>query len=357
MNLWCHNESPASSPLRLIQNNLYRWKRKKKSMRQILIQRDIFPLAEAFVISRGSRTQAEVLTVTINEGRFSGRGECVPYSRYYETRESVEAQINSIRTALESGLDRAALQQALPAGAARNALDCALWDLDAKKANVPAFILAGLDRLSPATTAYTLSLASPEHMAQTARAAAHRPVLKIKLGGAGDALRITAIRHAAPEATLIVDANEAWTPELYAENLAACVAAQVALIEQPFPAGKDALLANLPRPIPVCADESVHHRHGLADLRSRYDAINIKLDKTGGLTEALALAEAATQLGFKLFIGCMVSSSLSMAPAMLLTGKAHFIDLDGPLLLAHDRENGLVYDGSIVYPPKSALWG
>jgi len=326
-------------------------------MREILIQREIFPLAKAFVIARGSRTQAEVLSVTLREGHCFGRGECVPYARYGETLDSVEAQINSIRAALVAGLDRAGLQQALPAGAARNAVDCALWDLDAKKANVPAFVLAGLDRLSPATTAYTLSLGSPESMAEAARAAADRPLLKIKLGGAGDAARISAIRQSAPEATLIVDANEAWTPELYAENMAACVAAGVALVEQPFPAGKDAALAHLPRPIPICADESVHDRHGLAELRGLYDAINIKLDKTGGLTEALLLAEAATQLGFKLFIGCMVGSSLAMAPAMLLTGKAHFTDLDGPLLLAHDRDDGLVYDGSIVFPPKPALWG
>ena len=326
-------------------------------MRQISVQRDIFPLASAFVISRGSRTQAEVLTVTLREGHFTGRGECVPYARYGETLASVAAQIDSISAALIAGMDRTALQQALPAGAARNAVDCALWDLDAKKAHVPAFTLAGLDRLSPATTAYTLSLGAPESMAQAARAAAHRPLLKLKLGGAGDAARIKAIREAAPDATLIVDANEAWTPELYAENTAACVAAAVALIEQPFPAGQDAALAHLPRPIAICADESVHDRQGLADLRGLYDAINIKLDKTGGLTEALLLAEAATQLGFKLFIGCMVGSSLAMAPAMLLTGKAHFTDLDGPLLLAHDRDDGLVYDGSVVFPPKPALWG
>eukprot|EP01037_Dinobryon_pediforme_P013364 gene13364-13479_t len=326
-------------------------------MRQILVERDIFPLAEAFVIARGSRTQASVLTVTLNEGPFTGRGECVPYARYGETLESVEAQISTITPALAEGLDRAALQLALPAGAARNAVDCALWDLDAKKANVPAYILAGLDRLSPATTAYTLSLGTPESMAQAAQKAAHRPLLKIKLGGSGDAARILAIRQAAPDATLIVDANESWTEALYAENIAACVAADVALIEQPFPAGQDQILANLARPIPLCADESVHDRHGLGELRGLYDAINIKLDKTGGLTEALLLAKSASDLGFKLFVGCMVGSSLAMAPAMILAGKAHFVDLDGPLLLAKDRENGLIYDGSIVFPPKAALWG
>eukprot|EP01037_Dinobryon_pediforme_P012708 gene12708-12803_t len=326
-------------------------------MRQILVQRDIFPLAEAFVIARGSRTQAQVLTVTLSEGAFTGRGECVPYARYGETLESVEAQISAIAPALAEGLDRTALQRVMPAGAARNAVDCALWDLDAKKANVPAYILAGLDRLSPATTAYTLSLGSPDSMAQAAQKAAHRPLLKVKLGGSGDAARILAIRHAAPDATLIVDANESWTEALYAENIAACIAADVALIEQPFPAGQDQALAHLPRPIPLCADESVHDRQGLDALRLLYDAINIKLDKTGGLTEALLLAQAASALGFKLFVGCMVGSSLAMAPAMLLAGQAHFVDLDGPLLLAKDRDQALVYDGSVVFPPQAALWG
>ncbi len=316
-----------------------------------------FALAKAFTISRGSRTEAAVVEVNIQSGHLTGRGECVPYARYGETLDSVAAQIESLRAKIESGLTREALQSALPAGAARNAVDCALWDLDAKTANVPAHILAGLDRLSPATTAYTLSLASASEMEAAAREAAHRPLLKIKLGGAGDAARIAAVRDGAPDSTLIVDANEAWTPELYPENIAACVHAGVVLVEQPFPAGADAALEHLPRPIPVCADESVHDRHGLAALRSRYDAINIKLDKTGGLTEALLLAAEGKRLGFQLFIGCMVGSSLAMAPAMLLTAGAQFVDLDGPLLLKEDRPEGLRYEGSLVYPPASRLWG
>jgi L-alanine-DL-glutamate epimerase-like enolase superfamily enzyme len=326
-------------------------------MRRLNIRIERFPLASAFVISRGSRTEAAVVVVTLVEGHASGRGECVPYARYGESVDSVIAQIEALRPRLEAGLDRAGLQNALKPGAARNAIDCALWDLDAKKANVPVFLLAGIDRISPATTAYTISLGTPDAMAAAARVAAHRPVLKIKLGGAGDAARLAAIRHAAPDSTLIVDANEAWTPDLYAENIAACIEADVALIEQPFPAGKDEALASLPRPIPICADESVHDRHGLPELRRLYDAINIKLDKTGGLTEALLLAKEARALGFQIFVGCMVGTSLGMAPALLLTPGAQFVDLDGPLLLAKDRDDGLIYEGSLVYPPKPALWG
>ncbi len=316
-----------------------------------------FALAKTFTISRGSRVEAAVIEVNIADGAYLGRGECVPYARYGETLESVSAQIEALRPQIEAGLSRESLQNALAPGAARNAVDCALWDLDAKIANVPAFVLAKLDRLSPATTAYTISLDAPEAMSLAAREAAHRPLLKIKLGGSGDGARIAAVAKAAPESILIVDANEAWTPELYAENLAACEAAGVALIEQPFPAGQDAALEHLPRPIPICADESVHDRHGLAALRQRYDAINIKLDKTGGLTEALLLADEGRRLGFELFIGCMVGSSLAMAPAMLLTAGARFVDLDGPLLLKQDRAEGLTYDGSLVYPPNRALWG
>lgn len=344
---------PRYTPLCDICNLLYN----KTMTRTLHIAVKRFALAKPFTISRGSRTEAAIIEVTLQQGHVVGRGECVPYARYNETLESVTAQVESIRPQLEAGLDRAALQNALPAGAARNAVDCALWDFDAKKSNVPAHILAGLDRLSPATTAFTISLGAPEAMRTAADEAADRPLLKVKLGGIGDADRIGAVRAGAPEATLIVDANEAWTPALYAENIAACVEAGVVLIEQPFPAGQDAALAQLPRPIPICADESVHDRHGLADLRNRYDAINIKLDKTGGLTEALLLAKEGKRLGFQLLIGCMVGSSLGMAPAMLLTGGAQFVDLDGPLLLKEDRAEGLKYDGSLVFPPKAQLWG
>ncbi|HUO55204.1 MAG TPA: N-acetyl-D-Glu racemase DgcA [Rhodoblastus sp.] len=316
-----------------------------------------FALKNPFVISRGAKTEAVTVVASLSRGDSVGRGECTPYAHYGESVESVMAAIESVRGAIEAGADRLALQSLLPAGAARNALDCALWDLDAKVSGVPAYQLAGLDRLAPCVTAFTLSVGTPQDMAKAAEAAADRPVLKVKLAGAGDAERLAAVREAAPHSELIVDANEAWRPDNLAENFAACAAASVALVEQPLPAGADDALAEGPWPVPVCADESVHDRAGLAELRGRYDLINVKLDKTGGLTEALALAEEAERLGFGLFVGCMVASSLAMAPALLLAGRARFVDLDGPLLLARDRPHGLRYEGSLLYPPDSALWG
>lgn len=325
--------------------------------RSLKIDVERFPIAGTFTISRGAKTEAVVVTATVSAGVVAGRGECVPYARYGESVESVTAAMEGARAAIEAGCDRAALQGLLPAGAARNALDCALWDLDAKRLGVRAFEMAGLHRLAPATTAYTISVGSPEAMAEAAARAAARPVLKIKLAGAGDSARIAAVRAAAPDAELIVDANEAWAEEDLEGHFAACAAAGVALVEQPLPAGRDAALARVKRPIPVCADESVHDRAGLAALKDRYDAVNIKLDKTGGLTEALALAAEAERQGFAIFVGCMVGTSLAMAPAMLLTPRAKFVDLDGPLLLARDRSPGLVYEGSVVRPPAPELWG
>ena len=327
------------------------------SPRALRIDVERFPIAGTFKISRGAKTEAVVVTATISDGAHTGRGECVPYARYGESVDSVTAAIESARGAIEAGCDRAALQTVLPAGAARNALDCALWDFDAKRLGVRALAMAGLHRVAPATTAYTISVGSPEEMAAATAKAADRPVLKIKLAGAGDPARIAAVRAAAPDAQLIVDANEAWAEADLEAHCSACAAAGVALVEQPLPAGRDGALARVARPIPVCADESVHDRAGLAALRDRYDAINIKLDKTGGLTEALLLAEEGARLGFSLFVGCMVGTSLAMAPAMLLTPRAKFVDLDGPLLLARDREPALVYDGSLVYPPQPELWG
>jgi L-alanine-DL-glutamate epimerase-like enolase superfamily enzyme len=326
-------------------------------MRALSVTVDRFPLARAFVISRGARTEAVVVVAEIRQGDHRGRGECTPYARYGESPDSVVAQIESARAAIEAGADRVALQTLLPPGAARNALDCALWDLDAKRLDMRVFAMAGLHALRPATTCYTISVGDPETMGRHAAEAAHRPILKVKLAGEGDEARIAAVRRAAPDATLVVDANEAWSEATLARHLDACASAGVALVEQPLPAGKDAALATIRRPIPVCADESVHDRHGLAALRDRYDAINIKLDKTGGLTEALALAAEAERLGFGLFVGCMVASSLAMAPAMLLSPRARFVDLDGPLLLAHDRPEGLRFEGSTIYPPQPALWG
>jgi L-alanine-DL-glutamate epimerase-like enolase superfamily enzyme len=325
--------------------------------RKLDVSVERFALKNPFVISRGSKTEALVVVATLTRGGAAGRGECTPYARYGESVETVVAAIETARAAIEAGADRMALQNLLPAGAARNALDCALWDLDAKVTGVPASQLAGLFRLAPCVTAYTLSVGTPEEMARAAAEAAHRPVLKIKLAGEGDAARLQAVRKAAPDSELIVDANEAWRPENLEANFAACAAAGVALVEQPLPAQDDSALAGRKWQVPVCADESVHDRRGLAALRQKYDLINVKLDKTGGLTEALSLADEAEKLGFGLFVGCMVASSLAMAPALLLAARARFVDLDGPLLLAQDRPEGLRYEGSTVYPPERALWG
>jgi L-Ala-D/L-Glu epimerase len=317
---------------------------------------EAWPIAGAFTISRGSKTQAEVVVVEVSDGRNRGRGECVPYSRYHETSAGILAAIQTMREPFSSGLDRGGLQRLLPAGAARNALDCALWDLAAKRAGRPVHELAGLPAPKPLKTAYTISLASAEVMAQAAHAAM-RPLLKIKLGRAGDPDRIRAIRRAVPGAELIVDANEGWTPENLVENLAACADGGVTLVEQPLPADSDSALAKVVHPIPVCADESVHDRTTLARLKGKYEAVNIKLDKTGGLTEALALVDEAHRLGFAIMVGCMVSTSLAIAPAILLAQGARVVDLDGPLLLAQDRPNGLRYDGSLVHPAEPTLWG
>jgi L-alanine-DL-glutamate epimerase-like enolase superfamily enzyme len=316
-----------------------------------------FPIAGSFTISRGAKTEAVTVVAEVSHNGLTGRGECVPYPRYGETPEATLAALQAMQDAVAGGLTRQALQAALPPGAARNALDCALIDLEAKAAGLRAWSL--LDRPVPGerTTAYTISLGTPEAMAAATAKAAHRPLLKIKLGGEGDAERIAAVRKAAPESELIVDANESWTEANLERNLAACDAAGVTLVEQPLPAGRDDALARIRRPLAVCADESVHDRSSLAPLRARYDAVNIKLDKTGGLTEALAMADAAQALGFEIMIGCMVATSLSMAPAMLVTPQARFVDLDGPLLLARDRDHALRYHGSLVYPPDTSLWG
>ena len=316
-----------------------------------------WPIAGSFTISRGAKTEAVTVVTEVSHGGRTGRGECVPYPRYGETPEATQAAIMSMQEPLRRGLDRQTLQAAMPAGAARNALDCALLDLEAKTRGRRAWELLGRPAPQACITAYTISLALPEQMAAATARAAHRPLLKIKLGGDGDVERIAAVRRAAPESELIVDANEAWTSHNLERNLAACAEAGVTLVEQPLPAGQDQALGRIRRPLKVCADESVHDRSSLDGLRERYDAVNIKLDKTGGLTEALTMADAAHALGFEIMVGCMVASSLAMAPAMLLAPQARFVDLDGPLLLARDRDDGLRYDGSLVYPPDAALWG
>ena len=320
-----------------------------------------WPIAGAFTISRGAKTEAVVVVAELSDGRHHGRGECVPYARYGESVESVGAALAAIRPQLAAGLSREALQSAMPAGAARNALDCAFWDLDAKRSGKPAHELAGLPAPRPLTTAYTISLGAPAAMAEAASKVASRALLKVKLGGndadGGDPARIAAVRAAAPNTTLIVDANEGWDEAHLAANFAACAEAGVALIEQPLPEGQDAALAGIAHPIPVCADESVHDRASLPGLAGKYDAVNVKLDKAGGLTEALAMAEEAARLGFTLMAGSMVATSLAVAPAMLFAQAARFVDLDGPLLLAKDRAHGLVYQNSLVFPATPALWG
>jgi L-Ala-D/L-Glu epimerase len=319
----------------------------------LTVTEERFALAEVFTIARGSRTHADVLSVTVARDGVQGRGECVPYARYGETLASVRAQIAGLR----DGIDRAALQEALPAGAARNAVDCALWDWEAKRAGRRVWELAGLARPEPVITAFTLSLDSPEKMEAAARKHAARPVLKIKLGTPDDMARLEAVRRGAPRATIIVDANEGWSAEVYRDLAPHLLRLGVAMVEQPLPAGADGMLAEIARPLPVCADESCHDRASLAALRGKYDMINIKLDKTGGLTEALALRDAARAAGYRVMVGCMVGSSLAMAPAVLVAQGAEVVDLDGPLLLAEDRAHPLHYDAGGVHPPDAALWG
>ena len=324
---------------------------------ELSVRIERWPLAGVFAISRGSKTEAVVVVAELSDGTHRGRGESVPYARYGETPDGIVAAIEAVRPVLRRGLDRGALQRAMPAGAARNALDCAYWDVNAKQAGRRVHELAGLGAPGPLTTAYTISLGSAAAMAAAAEQAAWRPLLKVKLGGDDDGTRIAAVRRAAPRAQLIVDANEGWNPDNFEANLAACADAGVTLIEQPLPKGRDEALARIKRPIPVCADESVHDSASLDALTGKYDAVNIKLDKAGGLTEALALAAEAERRGFAVMVGCMVATSLAMAPAMLVAQRARWVDLDGPLLLASDRADGLRYEGSLVYPPDPVLWG
>ncbi|MEM6616153.1 MAG: N-acetyl-D-Glu racemase DgcA [Pseudomonadota bacterium] len=326
-------------------------------MTELAIKSEAWPIAGAFTIARGSRTEAKVVTVTAKRDEIIGRGECVPYPRYGESIESVTTEIENVRAEIEGGLTREALQLRMPAGAARNAVDCALFDLEAKAKGITAFEMAGLSSMKPVTTAYTISLGTPEVMAERAKDAAHRPLLKVKLGSDGDTDRIEAVRAAAPDSQLIVDANEGWTDTLLEENVAACHRAGVTLVEQPLPAGNDDALRDIARPVPICADESAHTADTIDDLVDKYDAINIKLDKTGGITGALALLKAAQDRDFKIMMGCMVGTSLAMAPAMIIAQSADVVDLDGPLLLAEDRVPGLKFDGSVINPPSPELWG
>jgi L-alanine-DL-glutamate epimerase-like enolase superfamily enzyme len=325
-------------------------------MRRLGIAEETWPIAGRFTISRGSKTEARTVVVTLFEDGAVGRGECVPYARYGETVAGVVAALEAARGAIEQGLGRDEIAKVIAPRAARNALDCATWDLESKLCGIPVWQLAGLDPPKPLITAYTLSLDTPESMAAAAARSAHRPLLKIKLGGR-DRERLAAIRAAAPASRLIVDANEAWRPAEVEELLALCAEFGVELVEQPLPAGDDEGLRTMHRSVPVCADESARDRTGLDALAGKYDAVNVKLDKTGGLTEALAFAGAAEAKGLKLMAGCMVATSLAMAPAMLIGQRSSFVDLDGPLLLARDRAPGIRFEESLMYPPPRELWG
>ncbi|QGA55812.1 N-acetyl-D-Glu racemase DgcA [Brucella sp. 2280] len=315
-----------------------------------------YPIAGKFTISRGSKTEAAVVVCVIGDGIHEGRGECVPYARYGETLESVSGQIEAVRTAIEKGASRHALQKLMPAGAARNAVDCALWDLEAKQSGKRVADMLG-GSAAALETAITVSLGTPEEMAQSTAKVAHYPLIKVKMGGENDIERIHAVAKAAPSSRIIIDANEGWTDANIEENMKAAAEAGVILIEQPLAAGKDEILSRIERPVIICADESAHTSEGLEELARRYDAVNIKLDKTGGLTEGLVMRDKAIDLGLKIMVGCMVGTSLGMAPAVLLAQNATVVDLDGPLLLARDRQPGLHYDGALVYPPEPSLWG
>ncbi len=318
------------------------------------VERVVFPLAEAFTISRGTRTESVVVECRLTAAGSTGRGECYPYARYGETVESVLAQLRDVPL---DNLDRTRLQTLLPPGAARNAVDCALWDLEAKQSGRRVWELAGLGAPEPVLTVYTLGIDEPAAMRKKAAANAHRPILKIKLGGGGDIDRLRAVREGAPESRIVLDANEGWSATTYAEIAPVILDLGVEMVEQPLPANDDAALAGIDRPLPVCADEACHDTSTLPGLSGKYDMINIKLDKTGGLTEALALREAALASGYKVMVGCMVGSSLAMAPGVLVAQGAAVTDLDGPLLLAEDRADGLTYDSAGVHPPAPELWG
>ncbi len=326
-------------------------------MTQLTVRHEAWPVRGKFTISRGSRTQADVVVAELSDGQHLGRGECLPYPRYGESVEGVIAEIEALRGPLAEGLDREGLQSLLPAGAARNAVDLAFWDLECKRAGKRHWELAGLPEPGPVTTAFTLSIDTPEEMGRKAAENAGRPILKLKLAGPDDLDRVEAVRANAPEARIVVDANEGWTAAQYSALVPDLQRLGVVMVEQPLPAGDDAALAGIERPVPVCADESCHDTPTLAALKGRYDMVNIKLDKTGGLTEALKLKQAAEAEGFGIMVGCMLTTSLACAPAVILAQGVALTDIDAPLLLAEDRDPPLKIEGSLVYPPAPTLWG
>lgn len=324
---------------------------------KVLLREETFPIAGRFTIARGSKTEARVLYVELHDDDLIGCGESVPYARYGETLDNCMAALEAVRPALEAGVTLDALQALLPAGAARNAVDCALWDLQAKRSGVPAWRHAGLKHFDPLKTAYTLSLDAPEAMGRQAAANARRPLLKLKIGAADDIDRVEAVRANAPKARLIVDGNEGLSFDDLQRIAPDFAKLGVKLIEQPMKVGEDEALLGYDGPVALCADESLHTRAELERCARLYACVNIKLDKSGGLTEALALKAAAKAKGLGVMVGCMVATSLSMAPAMIVAQGADYVDLDGPLLLARDRENGLEITGSILAPPRPELWG
>ncbi len=326
-------------------------------MPSLSVSAETWPIAGRFTLSRESRSEARVIVVSVTDGGHGGRGECVPYPRYRESVESVAAALEAMVPAVAAGLTRERLIDEMPAGAARNALDCALWDLESRRSGQPVWRLAGLPPPQPVTTAFTISFASPEEMADKARAVGHLPLLKLKLGGDGDDARIAAVRAAAPQARLVVDANEAWTPDHLAAFGPVMAQAGVELIEQPLPAGEDAALEGIPCPVPLCADESFHGPEDLGPMAGRYGAVNLKLDKAGGLTQALRILKDAQAANLTVFLGCMVSTSLAIAPALLMAGAARYVDLDGAFLLARDRVPGLSLENGRIAPAPHGLWG
>jgi L-Ala-D/L-Glu epimerase len=325
--------------------------------RKLTVAHESWPIAGSFTISRGSKTAADVVVVTLEDDGVIGRGECVPYPRYEETVPQVIEALEGEREFIESGMPQDQISRYIGPKAAQNALDCAMWDLKAKRSGKPVWQLAGLDEPKPVITAYTLSLDTPETMAKAAAAAADRPLLKLKLGREGDQERLEAIRAAAPKARLIVDANEGWNEAILPRMLDVCARVGIELVEQPLPAAADEALRSVDRKVVICADESAHGVDRLTSLIGKYDAINIKLDKTGGLTEAIGMAVVAQDNDLKIMVGCMLATSLAMAPAMLLAPYAQFVDLDGPLLLKQDRSPGINFAGSLMHPPPRALWG
>ncbi|ATE65419.1 N-acetyl-D-Glu racemase DgcA [Rhizorhabdus dicambivorans] len=326
--------------------------------RSLAARIETWPVAGSFVIARGAKTHVDTVLVEIAEGGHVGRGEATAIYYHGESAESVRAQAQAMAGAIAAGLDRDRLLAAMPRGAARNAIDSALWDLEAKLTARPAWLLAGLAEPGPLQSAFTISLGEPARMEADARAAAAvYPLLKLKLAGEGDIDRVAAVRRGAPDARLIVDANESWTGRDVAAEAAALLPYGVELIEQPVKAGEDHLLDGVVSPIPLCADESCQDRADLARCAGRYAAINIKLDKAGGLTEALALAAEARTLGLELMVGCMLSTSLGIAPAILAAQGARWVDIDGPLLLAADRDPPVRFDRGTAFPAPPALWG